>query len=790
MKMKMKMRSCAQHPGLPQNFDAPRSWDEFVWTGGGKVVRCNDTVNGHPVWDGHAPGVRCQIGAGGLGPSGCGNETGAIVDADRGHASVNWCAVNRSRLDSPLVDDLTLSSAFAFLDRLKTLPSKTPWFLAVGWHKPHTPWNFPYEFGELYDEATIALPKRPHMPAGSYPGGWHVAPFNESWSTPTPDPYVKQLRRAYYATVSYVDSLTGALLKKLDETGMSDDTAVLFMGDHGWHLGELNIWEKMTTFELGTRVPLLVRAPFVKSATPGGKRKALVEAVDLYKTAVSLAGLPPPSESDGVQGEDLTPLLSADDLGTRYAFSQFAKGYQWSKELQAEEAWNTCGQVDRSDFSVMGFSVRASDGWRYTEWRKWNGTAQRAEWGSSSRGDTLLARELYAQPDECGGDFDCQSPVDNVWNSTPAHRAISDSLAAVVREHFQHDYSVPAVGTSGAAPTTHNSSSAPKPNLILILTDDQDLLLGSMAALPATAAALTSSARNHFVNTPICCPSRATLLSGRFAHNNRQVAFDSPNGCMHMNTSQADNPDFNNKHTFGPHVQAQGYRTGYFGKYLNINPGQSIICGQDGQWVIPSGWDRWMVMCKPNYARQVWNDQGAYRLTNTALRPGDYTTSVIGNATVDWLHQLDADQPFLAVVAPHAPHLPATPAPWYTHAGPPQTAPRTHGWNASGLEQHHWEIAMQPPLDALDVRSIDVEFTDRQRTLLSVDDILVALEGTLKQDGRWDNTFVLFTSDRECTNFSVHPRACVRSLPSATLQATVFFALTTPCSFSRLSRIP
>ena len=226
------------HPGLPPNFDAPRSWDEFVWTGGAKVVGCNDTVNGNPVWDGLTPGVRCQTGAGGLGADGCSNESGAIVVQDGFRLDApNWCAVDRDRLRSPLVDDLTLEAAMSFLDVLaatasaKRRSAQPPWFLAVGWHKPHTPWNCPAEFFDRYDPAALAMPRREVLPAGAFPGGWHPAPFNESWRSPTPTPYVRQLRRAYYACVSYVDSLTGALLRKLDETGMRNDTAVLFTSD-------------------------------------------------------------------------------------------------------------------------------------------------------------------------------------------------------------------------------------------------------------------------------------------------------------------------------------------------------------------------------------------------------------------------------------------------------------------------------------------------------------------------------------------------------------------------------
>ena len=298
----------------------------------------------------------------------------------------------------------------------------------------------------------------------------------------------------------------------------------------------------------------------------------------------------------------------------------------------------------------------------------------------------------------------------------------------------------------------HSAKQLGRPNIILVLTDDQDLLLDSMSAMPTTSALLTSSAVNHFVNTPICTPSRATILSGRFAHNNRCSTYNSDGCAMHMNTTMSANPNFNNNETFAGPIKSQGYKLGYFGKYLNVNVDTSLLCGEknsqgEQQWQIPRHWDRWLMMCKPSYVNQVWNDNGKHRFTGT--QPGNYTTSVIGNATLEWLTSLDVNDPFLAVVAPHAPHLPSTPAAWYSNAFGPHglKAPRIMGWNASGLDNHHWTISMQPALDDVDVVQIDSEYTKRQQSLLSVDDIVKALHETLSSDGRWDNTFVIFTSD-------------------------------------------
>jgi len=300
-----------------------------------------------------------------------------------------------------------------------------------------------------------------------------------------------------------------------------------------------------------------------------------------------------------------------------------------------------------------------------------------------------------------------------------------------------------AAGAAGAAVavTAASTAASDRPNIIFILTDDQDLLMDSMQALPAMTRLLPQSLDNHFVNTPVCCPSRATFLSGRYAHNNRCKGYRGA-GCMHMNTTIAENPEWIDL-SFGKPIQDAGYATGYFGKYLNIGPprgggvddrdidpdtvfdedaggyvavdaagsaawavegisadegrrrhrrghhgrggggggggrggrgggdkGGSPMCGAGGQWVIPRGWDRWLVMCDPGYYHQLWNDQGR-KLQGTGA-PEDYTTAVIGNATVAWVRNQTrgraaaglARRPFFAVVAPHAPHLPSTPAEW------------------------------------------------------------------------------------------------------------------------------
>jgi len=118
------------------------------------------------------------------------------------------------------------------------------------------------------------------------------------------------MRRAYYGCLSYADSLLGKALSMLEDGGAAQDTIVTFVGDHGWHLGEHDMWCKMSTLELGTRIPFIIRAPWIKTAV-GVVTHALAEAVDLYPTLSELAGLKLPTGAGGANlgGTSLLPVM-------------------------------------------------------------------------------------------------------------------------------------------------------------------------------------------------------------------------------------------------------------------------------------------------------------------------------------------------------------------------------------------------------------------------------------------------------------------------------------------------
>ena len=278
-------------------------------------------------------------------------------------------------------------------------------------------------------------------------------------------------------------------------------------------------------------------------------------------------------------------------------------------------------------------------------------------------------------------------------------------------------------------------------NIILLLTDDLDLVLGGMTPLAFTKDFMENrgaTLNNFFVNTPVCCPSRTTLLTGDYPHNWHTVH----GGCMHMNVT---NSDFKNK-SLGVQMKALNYTTGMFGKLLNPE-GVKPYCGNNSMNSEPlPGFDDYLTMCNDNrYFKNTFTKNG--KPFESGTDPKDYLTSLIGNATVEFVQKaLENDEPFFAYVAPHAPHVPATPAPWYQNKFSGLKAPRTPNYNYSALD-HHYVIRSQPPIDEKVEGMSDALFEDRWRSLLSVDDITRALVDLLSKNGALENTYFVLTSD-------------------------------------------
>jgi arylsulfatase A-like enzyme len=227
--------------------------------------------------------------------------------------------------DNAYPDGIVADKAVNDLHRLRQLDQ--PFFLAVGFIRPHLPFNAPKTYWDLYDRESIKQPANHFFPLNApdearYEWG-ELRRYEFMPATgPITDPEIRiSLRHGYYAATSYADALVGKLIDTLERLGLADDTIVVLWGDHGWQLGEHAFWCKHTNFDVAVRVPLIIRDP----RKPAGQRvSSLVEHLDIYPTLCQLAGLELPGH---LQGKSMAPLLENPEApGKSAVFSRYGDG--------------------------------------------------------------------------------------------------------------------------------------------------------------------------------------------------------------------------------------------------------------------------------------------------------------------------------------------------------------------------------------------------------------------------------------------------------------------------------
>lgn len=249
-----------------------------------------------------------------------------------GDGSIPWCRwVAAEGGDAAQPDGMLADEAV----RVMEASDGSPFFLGVGFHKPHDPFIAPREYFEPYDTTGVTLPSPPgdRSPLSRYalPRSYDFSVFS--------DRDRREIKRAYHACVSFVDAQIGKLVACMDRLQLWDNTIVIVMGDHGYHLGEHGWWNKVTIFELGARTPMIVWVPGAEGM--GSDSDSVVELLDLYPTLADYCNLSPPHR---LSGKSWRPALEGKPMGPSPAYTQVRRGGVG-----------------------MGFSVR-TDRFRLTQW--------------------------------------------------------------------------------------------------------------------------------------------------------------------------------------------------------------------------------------------------------------------------------------------------------------------------------------------------------------------------------------------------------------------------------------
>lgn len=286
--------------------------------------------------------------------------------------------------DGAYEDGANALLAKAKLDEL--VASKKPFFFAVGYHKPHLPFVAPKKYWDMYDRNKMPLaefqehakdgPLVAYTSAGELRNYTDIPPFvtmeaelNRIGLKPEKQ---KELIHGYYAAVSYLDHNVGVLLDELEKLGQLNNTIIVLWGDHGWHLGDHDLWCKHTNFENATRAPLIIAAPGLK----GGSSKSLTEHIDIFPTVCDLAGVPVPTYLDGMS---LVPIMKDKKAKVQeYSISQYPRGVK-------KEEMERLGYESKK---LMGYSLR-TDKYRFTIWM--NDFTSKAPFDAKK----VYAKEMY-----------------------------------------------------------------------------------------------------------------------------------------------------------------------------------------------------------------------------------------------------------------------------------------------------------------------------------------------------------------------------------------------------------
>ena len=482
-----------------------------------------------------------------------------------------------------------------------------PFFLAVGFVKPHLPFCAPQKYWDLHDPAAFELAERQTPPEGAPQyapqfGGELRQYQGIPAEGPIPEDTQRKLIHGYYAAVSYMDAQVGRVIDELDRLKLAENTIIVLWGDHGWHLGDHGIWCKHTNYEQAARIPLVVVAPGVTKA--GSRTSNLAETVDVYPTLCELACVALP-DAQKLDGQSLVPVLSDPQATTK------------------EAIFHVYPRNPRGKGPLVGRAVR-TERYRLVQWKK------------PGERDATAELELY--------DYETDSA--ETRNLASAKPEVVAALTAILarqpeaRPQIRPQAEPPQPSPQPQPPP--KPGAAERPNIILCMADDQgwgDMAYSGHPRLktPFFDEMAKSGLRldRFYAAAPVCSPTRGSVLTGR-----------TPNRYGVFSWGHSIRPQ---EATIAEMLREAGYATGHFGKWhlgsvlkdADTSPGAN-------------GFDEWL--SAPNFFEI---DSWLSRMGKAEKIQGESSEVVVAEALKFIRRQHEAKRPFFTVVwfgSPHAPH--------------------------------------------------------------------------------------------------------------------------------------